>query len=84
MATYNVGDYVKVEFPYEATGISEWMWLRVSRCDEEKELAFGTLFTSVSSVLVLALASQLFRSPSNPGSFESCMRSLPSCSAPSS
>ena len=29
MATYNVGDYVKVEFPDEATGISEWMWMQL-------------------------------------------------------
>ena len=27
--TYERGDYVKVEFPDEATGIGEWMWVRV-------------------------------------------------------
>jgi hypothetical protein len=32
MATYNVGDHVKVEFPDEATGVGEWVWLRVERC----------------------------------------------------
>jgi len=37
------GDYVKVEFPDPATGIGEWMWVRVSRCDEEKQVVFGTL-----------------------------------------
>ncbi|MGA8152429.1 MAG: hypothetical protein WB952_15860 [Terriglobales bacterium] len=41
--TYERGDYVKVEFPDEATGIGEWMWVRVSHCDEQKQLVFGTL-----------------------------------------
>lgn len=31
--TYAPGDYVKAEFPDKATGIAEWMWVRVSRCD---------------------------------------------------
>lgn len=43
MPTYNRGDYVKVEFPDDATGIGEWMWVRVQRCDDEKQLVFGTL-----------------------------------------
>ncbi len=43
MPTYERGDYVKVEFPDEATGIGEWMWVRVHHCDEEKQLVFGTL-----------------------------------------
>ena len=29
MATYEQGYYVKVEFPDEATGIADWMWVRV-------------------------------------------------------
>lgn len=41
--SYAPGDYVKVEFPDESTGIGEWMWVRVSRCDEEKQIVFGTL-----------------------------------------
>jgi hypothetical protein len=41
--TYEPGDYVKVEFPDEATGIGEWMWMRVDRRDDEKRLVFGTL-----------------------------------------
>src|ERR1019366_6074562 len=41
--TYAPGDYVKVEFPDKTTGISEWMWVRVSRCDDQKQLVFGTL-----------------------------------------
>jgi uncharacterized protein YegJ (DUF2314 family) len=43
MATYERGDYVKVEFPDEATGIGEWMWVRVHHCDDTKKLVFGTL-----------------------------------------
>jgi hypothetical protein len=42
-ASYDRGDYVKVEFPDETTGIGEWMWVRVTRCDEEKQLVFGVL-----------------------------------------
>lgn len=43
MSTYEQGDYVKVEFLDETTGIGEWMWVRVCRCDDEKRLVFGTL-----------------------------------------
>jgi hypothetical protein len=43
MPAYEQGDYVKVEFPDEATGIGEWMWVRVLRCDDTKQLVFGTL-----------------------------------------
>jgi hypothetical protein len=41
--SYDPGDYVKVEFPDTTTGIGEWMWIRVTRCDEEKQLVFGLL-----------------------------------------
>jgi hypothetical protein len=30
------GDYVKVEIKNDATGESEWMWLRVEHGDESK------------------------------------------------
>lgn len=40
---YKKGDYVKVEFPDEMTGIGEWMWVRVDHCDESRELVFGLL-----------------------------------------
>ena len=43
MATYERGDYVKVEFPDESTGVGEWMWVRVHRCDDERKIVFGTL-----------------------------------------
>lgn len=41
--TYEPGDYVKVEFPDETTGIAEWMWVRVHHCDHDRKLVFGTL-----------------------------------------
>lgn len=41
--TYEPGDYVKAEFPDEATGIGEWMWVRVDYRDDEKRLVVGTL-----------------------------------------
>jgi hypothetical protein len=40
---YQPGDFVKVEFPDEATGIGEWMWVRVTRCNDDKRLIFGIL-----------------------------------------
>jgi hypothetical protein len=40
---YEKGDYIKVEFPDEATGVAEWMWVRVQSCDDEKQLVFGVL-----------------------------------------
>jgi hypothetical protein len=43
VAKYRQGDYVKVEFPDETTGVSEWMWVRVDSCDDEKKLVFGRL-----------------------------------------
>lgn len=43
MPTYQQGDYVKVEFEGEHGMPGEWMWVRVARCDDERELVFGTL-----------------------------------------
>jgi hypothetical protein len=43
MHTYEPGDYVKVEFPDTATGIGEWMWVRVNRSDDSERIVFGTL-----------------------------------------
>ena len=34
---------MKVEFPDEATGIGEWMWMIVDHTDDKKRLVFGTL-----------------------------------------
>lgn len=41
--TYEPGDFVKVEFAGVAGMPGEWMWVRVNRCDEQKQLVFGTL-----------------------------------------
>lgn len=43
MATYTEGDFVKAEFSDDKTGESEWMWVRVERCDDENRLLFGRL-----------------------------------------
>jgi hypothetical protein len=43
MSKYQPGDYVKVEFPDEKTGVGEWMWVRVTSCDDERRLVFGHL-----------------------------------------
>ncbi|MGA2631225.1 MAG: hypothetical protein ABSG54_13565 [Terriglobia bacterium] len=43
MATYEPGDYVKVELTDEVTGESEWLWVRVVRCDDANRLVFGRL-----------------------------------------
>jgi hypothetical protein len=40
---YERGDYVKVEFPDEATGIGEWMWMIVDHTDDKKRLVYGVL-----------------------------------------
>jgi hypothetical protein len=43
MPKYEKGDYIKVEFSDETTGVGEWMWVRVHRCDDENQLVFGAL-----------------------------------------
>jgi hypothetical protein len=43
MSSYEPGDYIKVEFPDEATGVGEWMWVRVHRCDDDRQIVFGSL-----------------------------------------
>jgi hypothetical protein len=43
MPTYETGDHVKVEFRDERSGESEWMWVEVDTCDEERRLVFGRL-----------------------------------------
>jgi len=43
MPTYENGDFVKVEFPDDITGVGEWMWVCVHHCDDEKQLVFGAL-----------------------------------------
>lgn len=44
MPRYHQGDYVKVEFESgEGSLPGEWMWVRVHRCDDERQVVFGTL-----------------------------------------
>jgi hypothetical protein len=43
MSSYLPGDYVKVEFSDEASGVGEWMWVIVERCDDARKLVFGRL-----------------------------------------
>ncbi len=43
MASYQQGDYVKVEFQDESSGQSEWMWVKVERADDEQRVIFGRL-----------------------------------------
>jgi hypothetical protein len=43
MPKYEKGDFIKVEFPDDTTGVGEWMWVRVRHCDDEKQLVFGAL-----------------------------------------
>jgi hypothetical protein len=40
---YEAGDYIKVEFEGEGGMPGEWLWVRVDRCDDQKQLVFGTL-----------------------------------------
>jgi hypothetical protein len=40
---YEKGDYIKVDFADESTGIGEWMWELVHRCDDTRQIVFGTL-----------------------------------------
>jgi hypothetical protein len=43
MPSYEPGDYVKVEFPDEGTGIGERMWVRAEVCDDQRKLVIGRL-----------------------------------------
>ena len=40
---YESGDYIKFEIKDDETGVSEWMWLRLDRCDDANRLVFGWL-----------------------------------------
>jgi len=42
MGKYESGDYVKVEFA-DDSGPSEWIWVCVDHCDDERRLVFGVL-----------------------------------------
>jgi hypothetical protein len=59
--TYERGDFIKVEFENDVTGIGEWMWVRVQSCDDENRLVFGVLDNAPvsSSTPKLRLGSEL-------------------------
>jgi uncharacterized protein YxjI len=40
---YETGDYVKVEFTDETTGVGEWMWVQVHHCDDARKIVYGAL-----------------------------------------
>jgi hypothetical protein len=40
---YEQGDYVKVEFSDDVTGIGEWMWMIVDHTDDKERLVYGVL-----------------------------------------
>ncbi len=37
------GDYIKAVFQNEASGESEWMWVKVESAHEKERIVFGTL-----------------------------------------
>jgi uncharacterized protein YegJ (DUF2314 family) len=43
MASYQRGDYVKVEVVNERTGETEWLWVLVDHWDEANHIVFGRL-----------------------------------------
>ena len=43
MGHYKRGDHVKIEVEDRPFGVSEWMWMVVEECDDEKRLVFGRL-----------------------------------------
>ncbi len=38
---YEAGDYNQGEFPDEATGVAEWMWVRVHSCDDTNKVVIS-------------------------------------------
>jgi hypothetical protein len=43
MATYNYGDFMKIDFPNDTVEVSEWLWARVIGCDDEQQLVYCIL-----------------------------------------
>lgn len=41
--TYKPGDHIKVEFRAGGESVGEWMWVRVTACDDARQLVFGVL-----------------------------------------
>jgi len=59
MGRYEPNDYVKAEIVDEAGNESEWLWVRVDRCDDERQLIFGTLDNIPVMNVDLGLGQQL-------------------------
>jgi hypothetical protein len=61
MTKYQAGDYIKAEFRDEESGESEWMWVRIESCDDDKQIVFGSLDSAplFGSSRGLALGSKL-------------------------
>lgn len=43
MSAFRTGEHVKVEFRDDESHESEWMWVLVDRCDDDKRVVFGKL-----------------------------------------
>ena len=59
MGRYEPNDYVKAEIVDEASGQREWLWVRVGRCDDGRQLIFGTLDSAPVVNVELRLGQQL-------------------------
>jgi uncharacterized protein YegJ (DUF2314 family) len=59
MASYRPGDCVKVELTDERSGESEWLWLRVDSCDDNKRVVFGRLDNEPLVATTLKLGQEL-------------------------
>lgn len=59
MTAYRPGDCVKVEFKDERTGESEWLWVVVESCDDERRVVFGKLDNEPLIASTLKLGQQL-------------------------
>lgn len=59
MATYRPGDCVKVELTDERSGESEWLWLLVDSCDDDKRVVFGRLDNEPLIATTLKLGQEL-------------------------
>jgi hypothetical protein len=59
MGRYEPNDYVKVEIVDRASKESEWLWVRVDGCDDERQLIFGTLDNIPAVNVELRLGQQL-------------------------
>jgi hypothetical protein len=59
MSIYNSGDHVKVEFADEHSGVSEWMWVEVDHCDDDKKIVFGRLDSEPITTAALKVGQEL-------------------------